>query len=149
MRLIIGTYLCISELHTQQALGNSVNNLMARPTYQHPSYTMGHRNQENTHLDAANLCRDVIANMRQFQTLVTVNEFREQLLPIKVHAGNSYAIATASGDHSERLARSLLELQNSFHKAKAFLKTSMEHEELFDVSVEALTLLYQLDEMLQ
>lgn len=100
------------------------------------------------HHDAANLSRDIINKMSEFQAHISVDDFKQHVLPIKVAAGHSYAIASASGDLSKRLAEALSVLQFQFHDAKPFFDSCLGREELFDLGVQALELMYQLDEML-
>jgi hypothetical protein len=100
------------------------------------------------HQDAANVSRKIIRKMSDLQPKVTASEFQTYLLPIKIAAGHSYAIATASGDLSKRLADSLIILQTQFHSAKAFFDSCLSNDQLFDLSVESLELMYSLDEMI-
>jgi hypothetical protein len=97
--------------------------------------------------DAAMLSRDIINKMSQFQALISVDDFQAHVLPIKIAAGHSYAIATASGDLSKRLAEALGILQVQFRESKSFFDACMSQDRLFDLSVQALELKYRLDEM--
>jgi hypothetical protein len=101
-----------------------------------------------SHQDAAIVCRDIINKMSQFQSHISANDFQDHILPIKVAAGHCYAIATASGDLSKRLAEAIGVLQIQFHDAKGYFDASMAHDELFDLSVQALELMYKLDDMI-
>ena len=86
--------------------------------------------------------------MSAFQSKISADQFQTYILPIKVSAGHSYAIATASGDLSNRLAQSLRVVQVQFRKAKSFFDSCMNVDALFDLSVQSLELMYQLDEMM-
>jgi hypothetical protein len=101
-----------------------------------------------SHQDAANISRNIINKMSSFQSKISADQFQTYILPIKVSAGHSYAIATASGDLSNRLAQSLRVVQVQFRKAKPFFDSCMNVDALFDLSVQSLELMYQLDEMM-
>lgn len=110
--------------------------------------TGGASNLPPSQQDAAMICRDVINKMSQFQTYISATDFQNHILPIKVAAGHCYAIATASGDLSKRLAEALGVLQLQYHDAKSFFDQSMANDQLFDLSVQALELMYKLDDMI-
>ena len=98
---------------------------------------------------AASITRDIMRTISKFQTSLPADEFNTHLLPVKVGAGHSYAIATASGDLSRRLRESLLLLSDEFSRARPLIDEVMgNNDDLFDVCVETLVLDYSLKDLL-
>jgi hypothetical protein len=100
-----------------------------------------------TQIVAADISLQIISKMDKFQSKISVDDYRDYILPVKMAAGHSYAIATASGDLSRRLDSALNLVQQQFRVAKPFFDRCLGRGDLFEQTVEALELMYRLEEL--
>jgi hypothetical protein len=98
--------------------------------------------------EAAGLARKAIALVDELENYANYNEYGTYLLPIKVAAGQAYAVASARGELSQKTRTSLLRLRAEIEAARAYLTTAFQRNAAFDLCVELLSVSERLDQIL-
>ena len=97
---------------------------------------------------AAHIAYHTIDLSDSFHPMVTVDDWETYVLPIKIAAGRTYALARASGDLSGRVRNSLISLLAQMTLADPFIDRALRDNATFDLAVELLATRNRVEELL-